>query len=183
MKKKDNIDDEDQSNQTIRKKQSRKHNKSKKIFISPKVDTISISHIKKQLEKKLEKKLKNNKNIKKQYQNNEIDKKQVIKYEQNPKIIQQFKQIDQNRLILKLFFAEWCGHCQDFKPIWFELKEKYKNKINFEEIDCTNYNPNLDYVKYFPTIALYDKNKNYIQNYDGDRSKNSFNNFLNYLNN
>lgn len=33
-----------------------------------------------------------------------------------------------------LFKADWCGHCQKFKPIWNELREKYKN-VNFIEYD------------------------------------------------
>ena len=30
------------------------------------------------------------------------------------------------------FYADWCGHCQQFKPIWNELKEQNMN-LNFIE--------------------------------------------------
>jgi thiol-disulfide isomerase/thioredoxin len=42
-----------------------------------------------------------------------------------------------NELSLNLFKADWCGHCQNFKPVWEELK---KNKI----ID----NKPIEYIEY-----------------------------------
>ena len=192
----------DETSETIRKKQNRKHTESKKIFISPKsnVNLISINKIKKQLEHKL----KNNKNIKKQYesknkqqnntqqnntQQNDIEEEDNKPTQNKPiqnKPIQnkltQNKPI-QNKPTIRLFFANWCGACQQFKPIWFELKKLYQNKINFVEIDCTENSPGLEYVQYLPTIAIYDKNNRYIENYEEDRSKYGFKQFLNHITN
>jgi len=61
---------------------------------------------------------------------------------------------------LKIFVASWCGHCQDFKPIYEdELPALIKSKkLNSElEIIDSDKNPELitKYgVKGFPTIIL-----------------------------
>ena len=195
----------DETSETIRKKQNRKHTESKKIFISPKsnVNLISINKIKKQLENKL----KNNKNIKKQYENTNTQQNNIEDDDNEPtqnkptqnkptqnkptqnKPTQnkptQNKPTQnkptQNKPTIRLFFANWCGACQQFKPIWFELKKIYQNKINFVEIDCTENTPGLNYVQYLPTIAIYDKNDKYIENYEDDRSKYGFKQFLNHI--
>lgn len=202
--------DSNETSETIRKKQNRKHTESKKIFISPKSDAtlISIKKIKKQLENKL----KHNKNIKKQYETKNINQKvnndenltidqvqnkpiqvqktnQVQVQVQKPKPTQVQVQVQnkpiqvqvQNKPTVRLFSANWCGHCREFKPVWNELKKLYQNKINFIEIDCTKETPGLEYVQYLPTIAIYDKNDKYIENYEEDRSKHGFKNFLNYI--
>jgi len=37
-----------------------------------------------------------------------------------------------------LFYADWCGHCKTFKPIWDKIKQS-NNKYNFREIEHTNF--------------------------------------------
>jgi len=162
-------DSKNVTSETIRKKQNRKHTESKQIYKSPKNNIISIKDQKKQLELKL----KNNKTIKSQYIKSSND--TISNKVKQPIVKQQLKPT------IRLFFAEWCGHCNDFKPIWFELKKIYENKINFEEVDCSHNNPELEYVEGFPTISIYDKNNNYIENYENDRSKYAFKQFLDYL--
>jgi thiol-disulfide isomerase/thioredoxin len=172
-------DNQNITSETIRKKQNRKHTESKQIYKSPKNNIISIKDQTKQLELKL----KNNKTIKSQYVKLSDDKtlnkikRPIVKQPivKQPIVKQQLKPT------IRLFFAEWCGHCNDFKPIWFELKKQYENKINFEEIDCSHNNPELEYVEGFPTISIYDKNNKYLENYENDRSKNAFKQFLDYL--
>lgn len=62
---------------------------------------------------------------------------------------------------LMFFSAEWCGHCQDFKPVWKNLvkemeKEPYKNKIILQNYD--NEKDSEMFKKYnvtqFPTLIL-----------------------------
>ena len=62
---------------------------------------------------------------------------------------------------LMFFSAEWCGHCQDFKPVWKNLvkemeKEPYKNKIILQNYD--NEKDGEMFKKYnvtqFPTLIL-----------------------------
>ena len=82
--------------------------------------------------------------------------------------------INKNKKTIKLFFADWCDHCKNFKPIWEKTKKKYIDKILFITIDCTTINPNLNYVINLPTIAIYDSTNKYIENYKNDK------NFLNF---
>lgn len=69
-----------------------------------------------------------------------------------------YENFNNNMYTIKLYYADWCPHCTNFKPKWFDLKIKYKN-INFIEVDCTNNSPDVDYVKGFPTISIYKNNK------------------------
>jgi thiol-disulfide isomerase/thioredoxin len=60
--------------------------------------------------------------------------------------------------ILINFFADWCGACKQFKPVWKQLVDKYKGKnIDMQAIECGNDESLL--TKYsvhaFPTVRLY----------------------------
>lgn len=35
------------------------------------------------------------------------------------------------------FYAPWCGHCKTLAPIWEELGQNLKGKINVGSVDCT----------------------------------------------
>lgn len=79
-----------------------------------------------------------------------------------------------NKIKICLYFAEWCGHCKNFKPTWNLLKNKYKKNKNIEFIDydCTNSNvgdpKDKGIVEGFPTIII---EKNGLRKkYDGDRT-------------
>jgi thiol-disulfide isomerase/thioredoxin len=85
-----------------------------------------------------------------------------------------------NKTTLKLYYADWCPHCIHFKPKWNNLKNKYSNYIEFEEIDCSVNSPNIDYVNGFPTISIY-KNNNFISKYNDNRD-NLENYIINILN-
>jgi len=68
---------------------------------------------------------------------------------------------------LMLFYADWCPHCRNAKPVWEEEKEKYANalvnnyKVVFVDVNCSDdadpqtqaliqkYN-----IKGFPTVKL-----------------------------
>jgi thiol-disulfide isomerase/thioredoxin len=77
---------------------------------------------------------------------------------------------------LLLIYADWCGHCQRFKPVFDDLcsilgddfpctaiedtdlsNEKLRNGLNF---------------KGYPTIKFFDQSGKIIGDYKGDRSKN-----------
>lgn len=133
----------------IRQKINKKYPISKKIYISPKII------------------------------NNEPTTKMTNKLTQKlNKISEGFNNEIKQKYIIKLFYANWCNHCMEFKPIWLNLKNKYSNYLHFIEVDCTNSNPNLSYVVGFPTIGLFDLNDKYIESYENDRSINLFESYI-----
>jgi thiol-disulfide isomerase/thioredoxin len=77
-----------------------------------------------------------------------------------------------------LFKAEWCGHCQHFKPVWNGLQNKYKNKYNFITYDYEKNSKEMKEwkVNSFPTI--YFKNGNNATQYDGSRDIDSIVTFI-----
>lgn len=54
-----------------------------------------------------------------------------------------------------LFYADWCGYCQQFLPIWNKVKNKLKDKVNFVEY---NHEAKYDTKKYtivgYPTVLI-----------------------------
>lgn len=141
--------DNDNDTDIIRKKINKKYLISKKIYISPKI--IKDKPIK-SMTNKLTKKLN--------------------------KISEGFNNQQEYKYLIKLFYADWCPHCMDFKLIWSNLKNKYSNDIKFIDVDCTHNNPNLSFIKGFPTIALFDLTDRYIESYENDRSIDSFESYI-----
>lgn len=79
-----------------------------------------------------------------------------------------------------LFYANWCGYCKTFMPIWKELK----NKINTEEyniIEIESENLFIQKIKIFrgyPSIFYINNNKDITIEYNDDRTIESLLNFL-----
>ena len=72
---------------------------------------------------------------------------------------------------VELFYAEWCGHCQKFKPEW----EKLKKMAGGNGIQCIEYESEKDAQKMeeeniqgFPTIKISVGGK--CQEYHGERT-------------
>jgi len=134
------------------------------------------------------------KNIKKKYEKStklyisptstEIDNNNLLKNKLITKLSEQFNNEKtnnctiKNKYTLKLYYADWCPHCVNFKSIWNNCKTSYGNKLIFIDVDCTNNNPDLPYVNGFPTIALFDANNNHIENYDNDGTILSFETYI-----
>ena len=93
------------------------------------------------------------------------------------------KELNNKELENKLYFfkAEWCGHCKNFKPVWNQLKKKYKKDIEFIEMDSDiNKKEFLDWgIQGFPTI-IFRKNTNAIE-YNGNRDIKSISKFCNEM--
>jgi thiol-disulfide isomerase/thioredoxin len=75
-----------------------------------------------------------------------------------------------------LIFANWCGHCQRFKPIFNELCRQLGNDFHCISIEDTQLQKNgklteaLDF-RGFPTIKFFDQSGKIISEYNGERSK------------
>lgn len=85
---------------------------------------------------------------------------------------------------LMFFSAEWCGHCQDFKPVWKNLvkemeKEPYKNKIILQNYD--NEEDSEIFKKYnvtqFPTLILKKEDETTVE-FEGSRDLKTLTGFI-----
>ncbi|ARF08830.1 thioredoxin [Catovirus CTV1] len=94
---------------------------------------------------------------------------------------------------IKLFFADWCGHCQRFKPEWEKFKEYIKSNQLADDkgkpvtIDTIDFPDNdegskmemeTEQVQGFPTIIIY-KDNSERKIYEDKRD---FDSLLKYLN-
>lgn len=79
---------------------------------------------------------------------------------------------------LLLFFAEWCGHCRRFAPIWNKLNIAIdKNKMNLLKIDSENPVTKDFKIAGFPTLILINNNEGIT--YEGPRTLEDILGFLN----
>lgn len=93
----------------------------------------------------------------------------------------------ENQIVLILFKAEWCGHCQNFLPTFKKLTENLNsNQLCAvvdadEESELINQINSFIYgykVQGFPTLVLYHDGK-FIKTYEGDRSIEDLLEFMN----
>ena len=88
-----------------------------------------------------------------------------------------------NMAKLKLYYADWCGHCRKFKPTFDgELKkriEKLNIPIKLVPVDCTtdNEEANKNGVSGYPTLILEVNNESTI--YEGEREPEQIIEFIN----
>lgn len=89
---------------------------------------------------------------------------------------------DNTKLTVILFKADWCGHCQKFKPVWEHVSKMYEKKYNFIIYDADSDRKKLEEYKVdsFPTLLV--KNGSNVISYDGDRSIDDLNHFLQNIN-
>lgn len=86
-----------------------------------------------------------------------------------------------------LYYANWCGHCMDYKPTYNEIKEHFNNndEINFYEVEDSNITEmdtiNNQKIFAYPTIKIKTENNEF--KYNGDRTKDGLINEINNLKN
>ena len=66
------------------------------------------------------------------------------------------KQSGGSNKVVRLFKADWCGHCQMFKSTWEELQKKHGGSIKFETIDADTDKAIVqsNNIQGFPTIHI-----------------------------
>ncbi len=81
---------------------------------------------------------------------------------------------------LVLYKATWCGHCNNFKKTWNQLKndEELKQKIEFIEYDADKDKDEVSDAKIsgFPTLLLTVKNN--VIEYEGSRDFDTIKKFI-----
>ena len=86
------------------------------------------------------------------------------------------KRLPKSKPIFVAFLADWCGHCQHFKPQWEMVKNELRmnpNKMNGMVITADDQlmrNLPLKQPSGFPTMSLYN-GTTFIDDYKGMRSK------------
>ena len=79
-----------------------------------------------------------------------------------------------------LLYADWCGHCKEFKPVWKNIHSEMKNELGdlntimaqIEEKNINKINDTPEFMKNilgYPTIRVIDING--FNDYKGDREK------------
>ena len=84
------------------------------------------------------------------------------------------KEMSSHGKVFIAFLADWCGHCQNFKPEWEKIKSHLKtNGAGSGHVITVNdkHMQKLPGKKPsgFPTLSLY-KGKEHIKDYDGGRN-------------
>lgn len=87
------------------------------------------------------------------------------------------KAVNDDKPTLFLCYADWCGHCQRFKPAWAQIKRKLSSNkdVNVVEVnyDFISLLPkSLQNIRGFPTIQIVKKGK-VKKEYQGDREPES----------
>ncbi|KAI0029678.1 thioredoxin-domain-containing protein [Vararia minispora EC-137] len=70
-------------------------------------------------------------------------------------------------------FSPWCGHCQQFMPLWEELVEAYKGSpVHLAQVDCSVNGDlcNAHGVSGYPTMNMYKDGKG-IGKFEGARTR------------
>ena len=80
---------------------------------------------------------------------------------------------------VELFYADWCGHCQRFKPEWAKLKKQLdSNNIGWGEYESQKDASRMskEGIEGFPTIKITKNGKK--EDYNGERTASAIMNYL-----
>ncbi|KAH9277849.1 Protein disulfide-isomerase 2 [Echinococcus granulosus] len=87
---------------------------------------------------------------------------------------------DPSKAVFVEFYAPWCGHCKQLKPLWDQLGEAYKDhpEVIIAKMDATTNELENIKIGSFPTIKLFPKNSDDVIDYNGDRTVDAFMKFI-----
>ncbi len=105
--------------------------------------------------------------------------------------IEGFEGQDASSPVLVMYYADWCGHCKRAKPQLEAAKSQYRGKVkivmlNAEDPENASILKQED-VQGFPTIRYYKSGmpvagkKSVYEEYNGERTKEDFLQFLNRM--
>ena len=84
-----------------------------------------------------------------------------------------------NHTIL-FFHADWCGHCQSFKPEWSKFEQWCDtNNVKYKSLEGDKH-PELSQkykIEGYPTVVKVDSSGELIEEYSGPRSCNALESF------
>ena len=71
------------------------------------------------------------------------------------------------------FSAEWCGPCKGYTPIFHSISEKFKDKVEFKELDVEEALEETEKYRIMqvPTTLLLDENGNVLHKATGSLHK------------
>ena len=87
---------------------------------------------------------------------------------------------------VSLYYADWCGHCKNIKPVWNKASKKVKGDVKMVKVNCGEENEEHQSIvdKYkiegFPTIKLLNNGK-VESDYTGGRDEKDLVNYVNGL--
>ena len=83
---------------------------------------------------------------------------------------------------LYYFYADYCGYCKRFNPLWDKLKQQISHKINFVKIDGKDNNNKFLLNKYniesYPTLTIKENNNKFNK----ERTEENLKNFIHSFN-
>lgn len=83
-------------------------------------------------------------------------------------------------LVIKLFWVDWCGHCNKFKPVWNKLKKENTEDVNYVDVNCEKEKElsHKEGIQGFPTIRLYDGDGHLLEELEGSRDEDNIKNLI-----
>lgn len=95
--------------------------------------------------------------------------------------------IDNGNQVFVLFYLDGCGPCEATKPQWKNLENEFSNfspddRIVIADVDQTflpNINGNLQGINSFPTIMHMSNKGKTLENYERERTTESFKDWIN----
>lgn len=87
---------------------------------------------------------------------------------------------EEDKCVLVLFHAEWCGHCKNFMPTWNEAKTSLQSSdvvLKDFEADTNKEVMKENQVSSFPTLKLFKKNGEVVE-YEGERTLEALGEFI-----